>query len=626
MGIASAPLILIADDTAEARQLLKLKLGNSKNFSLEKPPKNYNLIEASNGVEALQRFEECSPDLVLLDIMMPDLDGIEVCRKLRQLPNGRDVPILMVTATSDAQMIKEAFAAGATDYVTKPVDWLVLNHRISHLLNIRQAQLQLQAQRDFTTALVSSLSVATVVVNIEHQVVYWNKAIEALTGIKAEEIVGTDRLWSAFYPSQRPTLADIIIDGNYADLVKLYPNYERSNLNPEAIYGERWFEAVGGKRRYIAFESTPIYDSEGILIAAATTLQDRTQQHLVEERLAESEANFRAALDGSLDAFLLLKPVFSSDDSSVEGVNVETQAQNGAIRPEETGAKAKVVDFIFTEVNQVGENLIGLSRVEILGQRLTVMYPTSLTNGFLDTTIKATATGRIAEIEISITQPEVQAKWLRIQVVPLKVQSGGVAAICHDISQHKRVEAELSQQAYYDSLTGLPNRVLFRERVEQVLRTVKMREETDEASVKGFAICFLDLNRFKQVNDTYGHTVGDLLLQAVATRLKSSLRSEDTVARMGGDEFCILLPEVESKQAAEIVVARLKETLAPVFKLKVAVEAIGTEDGGLHELNMSASIGISFYPEDGRDIETLLDYSDKKMYGAKRRRAEQAGI
>lgn len=625
MGTVGSPLILIADDTAEVRHLFKLKLGkpiNPTSPTHDDLPTNYTIIEASNGREALQLFEECAPDLVLLDIMMPELDGIEVCHRLRQLPTGKAVPILMITAFDATDIIQRAFAAGATDFITKPVNWSILFHRVSRLLATHQAQLQLQAQQEFTTALISSLSVATVVLNTQHQVVYWNKAIEELTGITASQMLGTiNHLWSAFYTEPRPTLADIIIDGNYTDLVKLYPYYQKSKLNPDAVYGESWFDAVGGKRRYLAFESTPIYDTQGILLAAATILQDRTQQRLVEEKLAESEANFRAVLEGSLDAFLLLKPVVSVKPSKeVEIVKIDKEK-------EEATETTTIDDFIFTEVNQVGETLLRRNRADLLGQSLTAMYPTTATNGVFETIRQATTTGKNAEIEIAITQPEVRAKWLRIQVVPLGVQSGGVAAICHDITQHKQKEAELSQQAYYDSLTGLPNRVLFGERVEQVLRTVKMREEQGSIS-KSFAICFLDLNHFKQVNDTYGHNVGDLLLQAVATRLKSSLRSEDTVARMGGDEFCILLPEVENRQVVEAVVARLKEELAPVFSLKVAVESENATGGGdrvvgeLHELNMSASIGISFYPEDGRDIATLLAHSDKKMYSAKRNRTE----
>jgi diguanylate cyclase (GGDEF)-like protein len=165
--------------------------------------------------------------------------------------------------------------------------------------------------------------------------------------------------------------------------------------------------------------------------------------------------------------------------------------------------------------------------------------------------------------------------------------------------------AELQQQkqreqylAYHDSLTGLPNRMLFRDRLEQALAQSKRTGRLT-------AVLFLDLDGFKRVNDTLGHTAGDQLLQGVAERLKQCVRTSDTVARLGGDEFTIILTNVTQPQGAATVAEKVRSALAR--PLAVAGQ----------EVFVTTSIGISFCPTDGSDAETLLKRADRAMYSAK---------
>ncbi|HEV7768501.1 MAG TPA: EAL domain-containing protein, partial [Thermoanaerobaculia bacterium] len=171
----------------------------------------------------------------------------------------------------------------------------------------------------------------------------------------------------------------------------------------------------------------------------------------------------------------------------------------------------------------------------------------------------------------------------------------------------KQTEKQLEYRAYYDSLTGLPNRLLFRDRLVNSLAAAKRNR-------CGVAVMYLDVDHFKLVNDGLGHSFGDRLLADIAKRLYDSLRASDTISRIGGDEFSILLPEVTTTEAVAGVARKILESLSKPFRL----------DG--HELFVTASVGISCYPNDGDDAETLLKCADAAMYRAKELGRNQAQL
>jgi len=172
--------------------------------------------------------------------------------------------------------------------------------------------------------------------------------------------------------------------------------------------------------------------------------------------------------------------------------------------------------------------------------------------------------------------------------------------------QHHKVYEQIAYQAQHDSLTELPNRVLFQERIAKAVAAA------DTGGSIGFAILLLDLDDFKQVNDTLGHAAGDALLRQVAHRLRRFVRASDTVARLGGDEFAILLNQIGNYAEAGVVVDKILESLRAPLRLpgKPVV--------------LTASIGISVHPEDGRDAATLLKNADMAMYRAKRAGKDKA--
>lgn len=173
-----------------------------------------------------------------------------------------------------------------------------------------------------------------------------------------------------------------------------------------------------------------------------------------------------------------------------------------------------------------------------------------------------------------------------------------VAGIARDISERKKAEKAIKRIAYFDQVTGLPNRILFIDRLNvAIARAHRNREK--------LTVMFIDLDNFKMVNDTFGHTRGDSLLKAVSIRLKKMAREADTVARIGGDEFTLLLLGIGNEEDAAKVAERLIEVLKPPFKINS------------DEFYVTASIGIAIYPEHGTDFETLLQVADIAMYEAK---------
>jgi diguanylate cyclase (GGDEF)-like protein len=172
------------------------------------------------------------------------------------------------------------------------------------------------------------------------------------------------------------------------------------------------------------------------------------------------------------------------------------------------------------------------------------------------------------------------------------------AELAKENEERRALEERLNYLAYHDYLTGLPNRMLFHDRLTQA---VKLAERNKEH----VAVLFIDLDHFKEVNDTLGHETGDVLLQAAASRLSGLTRKSDTISRMGGDEFTMILPELKHPLDARIVAERVIEVFSTAFQVNA------------RSLGVTASIGLAVFPADGTDVETLMKNADIAMYRAK---------
>lgn len=184
------------------------------------------------------------------------------------------------------------------------------------------------------------------------------------------------------------------------------------------------------------------------------------------------------------------------------------------------------------------------------------------------------------------------------QVQQLQKLKMGQVWSFRDVTEHKKAEVIIQHQAFHDALTNLPNRTLFDRELSFALNKVQQ-------TGKSLAVLFLDLDRFKTINDTLGHTVGDLLLKNVVERLKKCVREKDIIARWGGDEFTLLLPEIKGRSDATAIAKRILDALKPGFNLDK------------HSLHITSSIGIAVFPEDGNNAEDLLKNADVALYWVK---------
>ncbi|WLH40468.1 bifunctional diguanylate cyclase/phosphodiesterase [Pseudomonas sp. FP2254] len=301
----------------------------------------------------------------------------------------------------------------------------------------------------------------------------------------------------------------------------------------------------------------PIGDEDCML----TIARDITERQLMQEKLQQAATVF---------------------ESTAEGVLITDTRQN------------------ISAVNRAFSEITGYSEAEALGET-----PRLLASGLHDSAFYAamwhqlTAYGHWqGEISNRRKNGELYPSWLTISAVRNGDQVTHFVAVFADISSLKLAQARLDYQAHHDPLTGLPNRTLFENRLQAALNG---QQETGKQG----AVLFLDLDRFKHINDSLGHPVGDLLLKDIALRLKEQLRDIDTVARLGGDEFIILLPGLQHPSDAEHLANKLLACFTPPFQ------------AGEHEFFISASIGTSLYPQDGTDVATLVKNADAAMYRSK---------
>jgi diguanylate cyclase (GGDEF)-like protein/PAS domain S-box-containing protein len=252
-------------------------------------------------------------------------------------------------------------------------------------------------------------------------------------------------------------------------------------------------------------------------------------------------------------------------------------------------------------VNEASRALLGLDAAELSGRPLASLFKRAPGDEafFADLSAHARGTRR----EMTCLTGDGREVPVMLSLSPLKTE--GAVVVLRDISEAKRTEAQLRHMAQHDALTGLTNRYVFHDRLLHAIELARRAHNR-------LAVVVLDLDRFKQVNDTHGHEAGDALLKEVATRLTSHLRKSDTVSRMGGDEFAIILPDLEEPAALDVATARVVQACK------------GSVRTGAHELPIESSIGVSVFPEDGDTPDELVRRADLAMYEAKRSRAQVA--
>ncbi|MCK9296698.1 MAG: EAL domain-containing protein [Desulfobulbaceae bacterium] len=422
-------VVLIVDDDMAQRLLMRESLHDSSLV----------VQEAANGAEALDAFARFSPDLVLMDVKMPKMDGFTACAKMRGLAGGQDAVIVLVTGLEDFASIGRAFDAGATDFITKPVNWPLLSHRVRYLLRAGRAFRNLRQSEKRLSIAQNIASLGNWDWDIDKNSLYCSPQMYRIFGLPADKSPAAYEVFlQRVHPDERDSVKDLV--GKALEARKPYSIDYRITL-PD------------GACRNVHEQADVVHDGKGNPVSMQGTVQDITERINTEEKIR-----------------------------------------------------------------------------------------------FL---------------------------------------------------------------AYYDRLTGLPNRQLFLEHFNQAL----FAAQRDGSKI---ALLYLDLDRFKRINDTLGHSAGDKLLKAIAGCLGDSIRSSDIVAkagpadkpgvtlsRLGGDEFTILLTRLAEEEHAGRVAQRILDLLSQPNRI------------GDQEVYISGSIGITLYPSDGEDVDMLLRNADVAMYHAK---------
>jgi diguanylate cyclase (GGDEF)-like protein/PAS domain S-box-containing protein len=266
------------------------------------------------------------------------------------------------------------------------------------------------------------------------------------------------------------------------------------------------------------------------------------------------------------------------------------ETMHGAVIVVDTEGKVRVI-------NRAALALLGRQKAEIMFGDLSAIIelPHALEEQY------RLRKGNIIDHETNWADKNGQRIDISVSVSPIAEKDGslvGIVYVIYDITKRKRAEHRLERLALYDTLTGLPNRMLFFDRMNQFLAIAKRNQYV-------LAILYMDMDRFKVINDTLGHEVGDLLLQETARRMTSCTRKADTIARMGGDEFIGLCARIAATEDASIVARKIIAALTVPFSIKG------------NECSVGVSIGISLYPMDGDESETLVNKADAAMYRVK---------
>lgn len=258
-------------------------------------------------------------------------------------------------------------------------------------------------------------------------------------------------------------------------------------------------------------------------------------------------------------------------------------------------------DGRYRYVNQAFANGVRVPRDEIVGRRIWDVFSLEEADKRFAVVKWVFEHGESRVLEVRVPNPDGDRFYITTVKPIINSQHEVVSVICisKEITERKAMEERLARMAQFDTLTELPNRALFDDRLKHAI--VQAKRDGNR-----LALMSIDLDRFKPVNDTHGHHVGDLLLQAVARRMQDCVRESDSVGRIGGDEFFILLPVIDHAADALTVAEKVRDALSQPFALE-----------GLQPIGISSSIGITLYPDHADDVRLLYRHADQAMYRAK---------
>jgi diguanylate cyclase (GGDEF)-like protein/PAS domain S-box-containing protein len=579
--------VLIVDDHEVMRDIL------SRNVESQ----GHHVLLAADGLEALQILSTEHVELVLLDMMMPGMTGEEVLVRAKSDPAIRDIPILMVSADSDTDRIAGCISKGAEDYLVKPFNPVFLRTRINtslqkHRLLLRERSYQrlleeqvaertqlaeqraaalerseaaLRSQSHILQSILSSMGDGVVVVDKDRNLLHINPAAQRMLGDVAADLLGA----LESLPSQL-LLADTMAPCPLNELPIVRA------LNGQAVDGMELFlqGEPGVPDRWLSVTARPLQGSEQgqerTIGGAVSVVRDISATKSAELALRESEERYALAARGANDGLW---------DWNLRSSQVYYSPRWKAMLGYEEQEIDATIDGWFDRVHPDDR--------EPLQARLAAHHRNLITH---------------FEHEYRIRHKDGAFRWMLCRGLAVWDTNGRVIRMAGsqtDISPRKQIERQLIHDALHDALTALPNRTLFIDRLQHAIN----RRRRNPAYL--FAVMFLDLDRFKVINDSLGHAVGDRLLIAIASRLEGCVRAGDTVARLGGDEFTLLIEDVQDIEMVTELAQRIQEALSAPLQL------------GEHEAFTTVSIGMVISTDDYAFATDMIRDADTAMYSAK---------
>lgn len=403
---------------------------------------------------------------------------------------------------------------------------------------------------------VENLNDGVVITDLQDQVLYVNSRLAKLVGCSVQEMIG--RSANHFFSS---------IEG-------WFDFQGTPETNAQQFYGwkEGQLKRKDGRKFWAEVNATLLCNAVGEATARLITVKDITERKWLEEYLR------------------LLESVVVNANEIVMISQVEPE-------PNDDPLSLRIV-----YVNDAFSRGTGYSSGEAMGKSALLLFGERTSNSEIERIRDSLRKHEAVRAEIILYRKNETYFWVDVNMVPIRNEQGQVThfvSVMREVTERKLVEEQLRRNAFHDPLTGLPNRLLFMERLTQTIERVKRDRDYH------FAVLFLDLDRFKVINDSLGHMVGDQLLVSIARRLEACLSHEDTVARLGGDEFTILLENIRHDEDATKVAERVQQALSAPFNLSG------------HEVFTSASIGITLSSTSFDRPEDLLRGADIAMYRAK---------
>jgi len=517
---------------------------------LEKSGFDIDWLRVETHDEFIEAFHKNKWDIVISDYSLPKYDGRKALKTLRLLDT--DIPFIFVSGTIGEDAAVDALKSGAQDYVMKG-NMQRLHMAVSRELN--DAVLRNESRKAEQTLQKLSLAIEQVeesvfIADHEGKIEYLNPAFEKMTGFSRNEVIGVI-----------PDLFKSDVTGQNAD------NELWSSLRTGQTY-QGTITRIH-KNNDIFFEEiviSPLVNDSGEITHYISTGRD------VSARVRAEEARDR--LITILDATSDIVAILGADDKLLY-------------------------------LNESGRTILGLDRDADISQiNFSDSYPTWAAQQIKQEALPTAKIEGKWHGEIALCNANNEEIPVSQVVLAHRDDNGDVryySTIARDITERKQFEAVLRHQATHDMLTGLPNRNLFIDRLQSELNRTRRQSEYKAA------VLFIDVNNFKRINDSLGHAAGDELLKVVAQRLRKCLRTSDTIARHGGDEFTILIGDVTNINNIVVIVRKLQT----VFEVPIRLEQ--------QEVFVSLSVGIAIYPDDGKEIGMLMRNADTAMYRAKAR-------